>query len=136
MRIYESLCGSRLSPWGFRTEVQQKESDLAVGSLVHCTFQTSKQPDKSRKFRTSFISRVALIPAVNCEASPGAARSNALRFCQSLRQRFPRRACSCSNAKNRDLKLPAPNPRAPWRSITSKNSVGRSPTGLVKSCSK
>src|SRR5438067_1467726 len=40
--------------------------------------------------------------------------------------RFPRRACSRSIASNSDLKFPSPKPREPWRSITSKNTVGRS----------
>ena len=47
-------------------------------------------------------------------------------------QRLPRRACSRSIASNSALKLPSPKPRAPWRSITSKNSVGRSCTVFVK----
>jgi hypothetical protein len=37
---------------------------------------------------------------------------------------LPRRACSRSIASNNALKLPTPNPREPWRSITSKKSVG------------
>ena len=41
-------------------------------------------------------------------------------------QRLPRRACSRSIASKSALKLPSPKPVAPWRSITSKNSVGRS----------
>ena len=40
--------------------------------------------------------------------------------------KFPRSACSRSIASNRALKLPSPKPCAPWRSITSKKSVGRS----------
>ncbi len=50
-------------------------------------------------------------------------------------QRFPLRSCSRSIASKRALKLPSPKPRAPWRSMTSKNIVGRSPIGLVKICS-
>ena len=49
--------------------------------------------------------------------------------------RFPRAACSRSIASNRALKLPLPKLRLPLRWITSKNSVGRSSTGLVKICS-
>jgi hypothetical protein len=49
---------------------------------------------------------------------------------------LPRSACSRSIASNRALKLPSPKPRAPWRSMISKNSVGRSPTGFVKICSR
>ena len=49
-------------------------------------------------------------------------------------QRFPRSACSRSIASKSDLKLPIPKPREPWRSITSKKSVGRSWTIFVKSC--
>jgi hypothetical protein len=45
------------------------------------------------------------------------------------RYRFPRRSCSRSMASNSALKLPSPKPRAPWRSMTSKKTVGRSPTG-------
>ena len=50
--------------------------------------------------------------------------------------RFPLRSCSRSIASNRALKLPSPKPRAPCRSMISKNTVGRSPTGLVKICSR
>src|SRR5215204_5988604 len=49
--------------------------------------------------------------------------------------RFPLLSCSRSIASNSALKLPSPKPRAPWRSITSRNRVGRSPIGLVKICS-
>ena len=48
----------------------------------------------------------------------------------------PRSACSRSIASNSALKLPSPKPRAPWRSITSKKSVGRSCAVLVKICSR
>ncbi|TWT42262.1 YHS domain protein [Phycisphaerae bacterium RAS1] len=48
------------------------------------------------------------------------------------RYKFPRRACSRSSDTNSALKFPCPNPRQPCRSITSKNSVGRSCTGWVK----
>ncbi len=51
-------------------------------------------------------------------------------------QRFPRLSCSRSMASNRALKLPSPKPRAPWRSMISKKTVGRSPIGLVKICSR
>jgi len=47
-------------------------------------------------------------------------------------QRLPRRACSRSIASNRALKLPLPKPIEPCRSISSKKTVGRSCTGLVK----
>ena len=50
--------------------------------------------------------------------------------------RLPRRACSRSSASNSDLKFPCPKPRDPRRSITSKNIVGRSCTGWVKTCSR
>ncbi len=50
--------------------------------------------------------------------------------------RLPLRSCSRSIASNRALKLPSPKPRAPCRSMISKNTVGRSPTGLVKICSR
>ena len=50
--------------------------------------------------------------------------------------RLPRSACSRSIASNSALKLPSPNPRAPWRSITSKNRVGRSWAVFVKICSR
>ena len=49
-------------------------------------------------------------------------------------QRFPLRSCSRSIASNRALKLPSPKPRAPCRSMISKNTVGRSPMGFVKIC--
>ena len=48
----------------------------------------------------------------------------------------PRRACSRSMASNSALKLPLPKPSEPCRSISSKNTVGRSCTGLVKICSR
>ena len=51
-------------------------------------------------------------------------------------QRFPRSACSRSIASKSALKFPSPKPRAPWRSITSKKSVGRSWAVLVKICSR
>jgi amino acid transporter len=47
-------------------------------------------------------------------------------------QRLPRLSCSRSMASKRALKLPLPKPREPWRSMSSKNTVGRSPSGLVK----
>ena len=50
--------------------------------------------------------------------------------------RLPRRSCSRSMASNSALKLPLPKPRDPCRSISSKNTVGRSPIGLVKICSR
>src|SRR6185312_7957913 len=50
--------------------------------------------------------------------------------------KFPRTACSRSMASNRARKLPLPKPRLPWRSMISKNSVGRSSTGLEKICSR
>jgi hypothetical protein len=51
-------------------------------------------------------------------------------------QRLPRAACSRSIDSNSALKLPFPKPLQPLRWITSKNSVGRSPTGRVKICSR
>src|SRR5690242_16363594 len=48
----------------------------------------------------------------------------------------PRRACSRSMASNSALKFPFPKLREPCRSMTSKKSVGRSSTGLVKICSR
>src|SRR5262249_26866501 len=51
-------------------------------------------------------------------------------------QSVPLRACSRSMASNRALKFPLPKLREPWRSITSKKSVGRSQTGLVKICKR
>ena len=50
--------------------------------------------------------------------------------------RFPRLACSRSIASKSALKLPLPNPWDPCRSISSKNTVGRSWTGWVKICSR
>ena len=49
--------------------------------------------------------------------------------------RLPRAACSRSMASNSALKLPFPKLRLPFRWMISKNSVGRSSTGLVKICS-
>ena len=51
-------------------------------------------------------------------------------------QRLPRRSCSRSIASNSALKLPLPKPSEPCRSMSSKNTVGRSCTGLVKICSR
>jgi hypothetical protein len=56
--------------------------------------------------------------------------------CRGRLQRLPRRACSRSMASNSALKLPLPKPSEPCRSISSKNTVGRSCTGLVKICSR
>src|SRR5262245_33891333 len=61
--------------------------------------------------------------------------SNGIRVLGHWRAQFysvPLRACSRSIASNSALKLPLPKLREPWRSMTSKNSVGRSSTGLVK----
>ena len=51
-------------------------------------------------------------------------------------QRLPRLSCSRSIASKSALKLPLPKPSEPCRSISSKNTVGRSPSGLVKICSR
>ena len=51
-------------------------------------------------------------------------------------QKLPRLSCSRSMASNSALKLPIPNPSEPCRSMNSKNRVGRSPSGLVKICSR
>jgi hypothetical protein len=51
-------------------------------------------------------------------------------------QRLPRSAWSRSIASKSALKFPSPKLRAPWRSITSKKSVGRSCAGFVKICSR
>ena len=59
-----------------------------------------------------------------------------LGMAESCPYRLPRSACSRSMASNSALKLPSPKPRAPWRSITSRKTVGRSPIGLVKICSR
>ncbi len=68
-------------------------------------------------------------------ASVGAARY--VREAEALlADRFPRRACSRSIASKSALKFPIPKPREPWRSMTSKNSVGRSWTIFVKSWSR
>ena len=55
---------------------------------------------------------------------------------ESTTHKFPRRSCSSSSASNSALKLPLPNDCEPRRQMISKNSVGRSCSGLVKSCSK
>src|SRR5207302_8929946 len=46
--------------------------------------------------------------------------------------KLPRRSCSFSSASKSALKLPLPKLFAPLRWMTSKKSVGRSSTGLVK----
>ena len=51
-------------------------------------------------------------------------------------QKLPRLACSRSSASNSAWKLPLPKPSEPCRSMSSKNTVGRSPIGLVKICSR
>ena len=51
-------------------------------------------------------------------------------------QKLPRLACSRSIASNSAWKLPLPKPSEPCRSMNSKNTVGRSPMGLVKICSR
>ena len=50
--------------------------------------------------------------------------------------RFPRFSCSSSKASNSALKLPLPKLWLPRRQMISKNSVGRSCSGLVNSCSR
>src|SRR5207247_87164 len=60
------------------------------------------------------------------------ARSASLASVISRIYRFPRSSCSRSIAWNSALKLPAPKPREPWRSISSRKTVGRSPIGRVK----
>ncbi len=61
--------------------------------------------------------------------NPGVAR-----VARVARQRLPRRSCSRSIASKSALKLPLPKPSEPCRSISSKKTVGRSPSGLVKIC--
>ena len=51
-------------------------------------------------------------------------------------QRLPRLSCSRSIASKSALKLPLPKPSEPCRSMSSKKTVGRSPSGLVKICSR
>ena len=51
-------------------------------------------------------------------------------------QRLPRRSCSRSIDSKSALKLPLPKPSEPCRSMISKKTVGRSPSGLVKICSR
>src|SRR5215469_11257363 len=51
-------------------------------------------------------------------------------------QKLPRRSCSRSMASNSALKFPLPKPSEPCRSMNSKKTVGRSPIGLVKICSR
>ena len=48
--------------------------------------------------------------------------------------KLPRRSCSRSMDSKSALKLPLPKPSEPCRSMISKNTVGRSPSGLVKIC--
>ena len=67
-------------------------------------------------------------------AAPEADEALAVAPREGVRHRLPRRSCSRSSASNSALKLPLPKPRAPWRSMTSQNIVGRSPTGFVKVC--
>ena len=55
---------------------------------------------------------------------------------QQVAQRFPRLSCSRSMDSKSALKLPLPKPSDPWRSMISKKTVGRSPSGLVKICSR
>ena len=49
-------------------------------------------------------------------------------------QRFPRRSCSSSRLSKSALKLPLPKLWLPRRQMISKNRVGRSWSGLLKSC--
>ena len=93
---------------------------------------------RSRPRRTTSSARVQ---AVRREDDVPVAVQQRIRAASSARSiglpyRLPRSACSRSMASNSALKLPSPKPRAPWRSITSRKTVGRSPIGLVKICSR
>ena len=57
-------------------------------------------------------------------AWPGPLRGSRTAWDDLRAYRLPRRSCSRSIASNSALKLPSPKPRAPWRSMISKNTVG------------
>ena len=61
-----------------------------------------------------------------------ALRRHAARLDAAASYKLPRRACSRSIDSKRALKFPSPKVVAPWRSITSKNMVGRSWAVFVK----
>jgi hypothetical protein len=68
------------------------------------------------------------LPPTSCAGRSGASGGGS--------QRLPRASCSRSMASKSALKLPLPKPSEPCRSMSSKNTVGRSPSGLVKICSR
>ena len=77
------------------------------------------------------------MPAPSLSAASAAAatmETSAVRRCGVIagNYKLPRRACSRSIDSKSALKLPSPNVVAPWRSITSKKSVGRSCAVFVK----
>ena len=86
-----------------------------------------RSPERSG-FRRAAASRralqselgISLLPSSSCVITPW------------IHNNVPRRACSRSMASKSALKLPLPKLRAPRRWMISKNSVGRSSTGLVK----
>ena len=97
----------------------------------------------ARGMKVVSIDRPNLGPAENCAVTltntSGAVRDLrplAPTLGRALAQRLPRSACSRSIDSKRALKLPSPNVVAPWRSITSKKSVGRSCAVFVKICSR
>ena len=74
-------------------------------------------------------SAVPWAPLSHARARP---RRQARRGRAGRRQRLPRRSCSRSIDSKRALKLPLPKPSEPCRSMSSKKTVGRSPSGRVK----
>ena len=79
--------------------------------------------------RTSRSPSITLLCAPLCTSVPSVLNSVVTR-----RHRFPRRSCSISRLSNSALKLPLPKLCEPRRQMISKKSVGRSCSGLVKSC--
>ena len=93
---------------------------------VVCHADAGRVPGRDRR------DNLAVVHGHTVVQLPPAAQSAPL----CLDYRLPRLACSRSIASNSALKLPLPNPSEPCRSISSKNTVGRSCTGWVKICSR
>ena len=117
------------------TETAKNVSSAAARSVPECAASASSPRLPLAIPATSLI-------AMSTQAAP--TETSAMRRCGDMwgrlrragAYRLPRRACSRSIASKSALKFPIPKPREPWRSMTSKKSVGRSWTIFVKSWSR
>src|SRR5579884_710602 len=114
-----------------RIELQRRRDELAQRARLHAPVQ-EREVEPGLRVRPGPLRRGPR-PVARVVHYRGLPRGGGE---EVERQRLPRSACSRSIASNSALKLPSPNPRAPWRSITSKKSVGRSWAVFVKICSR